>query len=366
LSGFPWNLAAYAWVEVPGALPLAAWVGAYGLSGLVLMANAGVALALARRRWEPLCLGLLVPWLLLSVGGRWGAGEPPSLSPGRPVRLLQPNVDNLVVWDPEASAENVEKIFALSREACDRPGALLLWPESAGWPYSYTAHEAFRRDVDALARSGCPVLLNSAHQESEGAWYNSAFLVTADSPARRYDKRHLVPFGEYVPLARLLPFVESLARNAGDFRAARGLHLLPWGSEEIGLAICFEVIFPAEVAATVQSGASLLATVTNDAWYGDTSAPWQHLRAARFRAAESRRPMLRAAITGVSAVIASDGSVVGQLGVGEEGILRAVVTGRRDLSPASRWPWGIPLAAVAVATVAILATVSTRSSWPRP
>jgi apolipoprotein N-acyltransferase len=114
------------------------------------------------------------------------------------------------------------------------------------------------------------------------------------------------------------------------------------------------VIFPAETAAAVRSGATLLATLTNDAWYGDTSAPWQHLRAARFRSAESRRTLLRAATTGVSAIVAEDGRVVAQLGVGEEGILRATVAGRRDLSPASRWPWAAPLAASLLAAVAIL------------
>jgi apolipoprotein N-acyltransferase len=363
LSGFPWNLAAYSWVEVPGALPLTAWIGAYGLSALVLAANAGVALAVARRRWEPACLGLLAPSLLLALGGRWATGSSPEPAAGRPVRLLQPNSENLVAWDPEAVRRNYDKVFSLSRTACDRPGALLVWPESAAWPYSYSAHDEFRRDVDALAATGCPVLLNSTHQDPEGRWYNSGLLVAPGRPVARYDKRHLVPFGEYVPLARFLPFIESLARNAGDFSAAEELRLLPWEGEEIGLAICFEVVFPAEVAEAVVSGASLLATITNDAWYGDTSAPWQHLRAARFRAAESRRPLLRAAITGVSAVIAADGSVVAQLGVGEEGILRASVAGRRDLSPASRWPWASPVAALVVGAVAILWAVR---PWERP
>ena len=354
LSGFPWNLAAYAWVEVPGALPTTAWIGAFGLSGLLLAANSGVARAVLCRRWEPACLGLLAPLLLLALGGRWGTGEPPPAATRRPARIVQPNIGNLVGWDAAAVQRNYEKLFGLSRQACDRPGALLVWPESAAWPYSYTAHETLRRDVDALAGSGCPVLLNSAHQEREGVWYNAGFLVAAGAPAARYDKRHLVPFGEYVPLKGLLPFFDSLARNAGDFTAARELRLLPWEDERIGLAICFEVIFPAEVAEAVRGGASLLVTITNDAWYGDTSAPWQHLRAARFRAAESRRPMLRAAITGVSAVFAADGSVAGQLGVGEEGVLRATVAGRRDLSPASRWPRAVPLAASGLAGVAIL------------
>ncbi len=110
------------------------------------------------------------------------------------------------------------------------------------------------------------------------------------------------------------------------------------------MAICYEVVFPAEVAALVRQGATLLVTITNDAWYGDTSAPWQHFRAARFRAAENRRPLLRAAITGVSAWVAPDGSVREQLGVDQEGIIRARVLGARGLTPFSRCPWLVPFA----------------------
>lgn len=357
-SGFPWNLAGYAWVEVPGALPATAWIGAYGLSGVVVLANAGAALALVRRRWEPLVLGVLVPLLLCATAGRWGAGEiaqrvSPQATGLQPVRIVQPDIQNLTGWDPAAVQRNYGKLFRLSRQACDRTGALLLWPESAAWPYSYDQDPTFRRDVDALA-ARCPVLLNSVRQDGAGRWFNSGLLVAAGGPTARYDKRHLVPFGEYVPLAGLIPFFDSLTRNAGDFTPAREVRLLPWKREEIGLAICFEVTFPAEVAETVQQGATVLATLTNDAWYGDTTAPWQHFRAARFRAAENRRPLLRAAITGVSGVIGADGSVLDRLGVGEEGVLRAAVEGRRDRSPFSRHPDLVPLLAALVAASAIL------------
>ena len=118
--------------------------------------------------------------------------------------------------------------------------------------------------------------------------------------------------------------------------------VLPWGDEKLGMSICYEVVFPAEVADLVRAGATVLVTITNDAWYGDTSAPWQHFRAARFRAAESRRPLLRAAITGVSAWVDPDGSVREELGVNQEGIIRARVLGQRGLTPFSRCPWLVP------------------------
>ena len=112
-----------------------------------------------------------------------------------------------------------------------------------------------------------------------------------------------MPFGEYIPLRRLLPFADAVTRNVGDFSAGDEITLLEVGGASFGAAICYEVVFPSEVAATVRQGATALVSVTNDDWYGPTSAAWQHLRAARFRAAETRRTLLRAAITGVSAVI---------------------------------------------------------------
>ncbi len=366
LSGFPWNLAGYSWVEVAGALPLAAWIGIFGISYLAVLSSAAVAAAVARRRWQPL-LALAVPLLLLPVAGRWSllrgaAGRPArgsalqavladAGSPGRPVRLLQPNIANLVTFDRLTVERNYRKVLAMSQEACD-PGALVVWPESAAWPFSFARDRFLADDLAALARRGCTVLFNSIHEEG-GSVYNAAFVVAPGRPPVRYDKRHLVPFGEYVPLKGVFSFMDSLARNAGDFRPAERLVLLPWEDERLGGAICFEVIFPGEVAELVRSGATLLVTITNDAWYGDTAAPWQHFRAARFRAAETRRPMLRAAITGVSALIGPDGSVRARLGVFEEGTIRAQVAGLRGSTPAVRWPWLTPAVSTLLAGAAL-------------
>ena len=377
-GGFPWNLAAYAWVDVPAALPLAAWIGPYGVSALVVLTSTGAALTLVRRRWEPLAGALAVPLLLLPLAGRWSArdlashwashdahsagvlvgGEPATAHPGRPLRpfrIVQPNIRNLVAWDPVAVLGNYRKVFDLSAPACEA-GALVVWPESAAWPFSYSRDQAFADDLALLARRGCTVIFNSSHEAGE-ALYNSAYLLRAGAPAVRYDKRHLVPFGEYVPFQGVFGFLDTLAREAGSFRPAERLQLLPWEDEKIGMSICYEIVFPAEVAESVRSGATVLATITNDAWYGDTAAPWQHFRAARFRAAETRRPLLRAAITGVSAVVAPDGSVRGQIGLFEEGVLRGRIAGRSDLTPAARRPWLVPALAAVLAAFAIISTV---------
>lgn len=355
-GGFPWNLAAYAWVDVPGALPLSAWIGAYGISFLILLAATAVAVAFQYRRWEPAAVGLLVPLLLLPVAGRWSlwrqAAEMREAGGfGRPVRLLQPNIPNLVAFDSAAVMRNYRKVIDMSLESC-QPGSLVIWPESAAWPFLYGSDPRLDADLAALADRGCTVLFNSSHPVGD-SFYNSAFLLSASQPVARYDKRHLVPFGEYVPFRGVFGWMDKLARNAGEFRPADEMILLPWGADKIGMSICYEVVFPSEVAALVQAGATILVTVTNDAWYGNTPAPWQHFRAARFRAAESRRPLLRAAITGVSAYVAPDGSVQAQIGVFREGVIHAWVSGQRYLTPYSRWPWLVPFLCTVAAIAAI-------------
>ena len=358
-SGFPWNVAAYAWIDVPGVLPLSSWVGVWGTSFLLVLANLGVAAAVAWRRPRLGALAVLVPLTLMPLAGRLAHGEARS-GPSQAVRLLQPNISNLVALDPVPALRTYARVLQMSEQACDRPGALVVWPESAGWPFDYPADANFTSDLHGLAARGCPLLFNTAYREGE-RWKNAAFLLMPDRREQRADKRHLVPFGEYVPAKALFPFLDSLARNAGDFTAAEELRLLDWGRARLAIAICFEVIFPAEVAEAVREGATLLVTITNDAWYGDTSAPWQHFRAVRFRAAEERRPLVRAAITGISALVRADGSVASQLGPFQEGVLRGSVVGGVGLSPYARRPWLGPALAWVLA-IGAFATLWARSS----
>ncbi len=374
-GGFPWNLTAYSWVAVPGALAASAWIGAYGVSFLAVLAATGAAAALARRRWEPLAAGIAVPLLVLGLAGRAaadrGAGrlvpegeaidaaiESPATaasSERSPIRLVQPNIANLREYDEGAVQANYRRLLAMTEPLC-APGTLVVWPESAAWPYSFDRDPGFARDVEALTSSrGCSLIFNSTHEAGDTV-FNSAYLLSPQGALARYDKRHLVPFGEYVPFRDVFSFVRKLAREAGTFQAGNGVHLLPWESERLGMSICYEVVFPAEVAELVRGGATILVTITNDAWYGDTAAPWQHLRAARFRAAENRRPMLRAAITGVSALIAPDGSLASDLALFRPGVIRARVAGRSGLTAYSRHPALVPALSTLLALLAVAGT----------
>lgn len=362
ISGFPWNLAAYAWTDVPGALPFASWVGAYGVSALVLVPSLGLARALVRRDAKIWVASLLAAAALLPIAARWGGGGE---SRERPVEALivQPNTPNRPDFDAAENELDYRRLIARTEAAC-RPGVLVLWPESAAWPRAYPDYPGLVADLERFTARGCGILFNSPF-EIGARTYNSVLLLAPGGGVERADKRHLVPFGEYVPLRRFLPFLGTIARGIGDFSAADTLTLLDWRGARLGAAVCYEVIFPGEVADLVNAGATALVTVTNDAWYGDTAAPWQHLRAARFRAAENRRWMLRAAITGVSARIAPDGSLWGVLGVGEEGTLEGLFQPRSDRTPYSRAPWLVPLLATLFAAGA-LARVALRDRRVRP
>jgi apolipoprotein N-acyltransferase len=361
VGGFPWNLAAYAWVDLPGALPLASWVGAFGVSFLLVYANVGLALAWRRRRVEAAALAFLVPALLLTLAGRFsrddGTAAIGAESNGRPshqVLVLQPNTP--IVTTRDEAWQSYGRLIEMSRSECSALGAgeraLLVWPESAAWPFSYPRYPHVQRDVAELGELGCDVLLGSA-TESGDRYYNSSLLVHDDRVLGVYSKRQLVPWGEYVPFADLLPFMNRVARAAGDFAPGTDLGLLPWEGERIGMAICYEVVFPGAVAEQVRAGATILATITNDAWYGDTAAPWQHFRAARFRAAENRRPLVRAALSGVSGMIDARGEVGQLLGVGERGVLRGRIRGATGLTPFARAPWLVPLASTLLAVFAV-------------
>ncbi|HVS16268.1 MAG TPA: apolipoprotein N-acyltransferase [Thermoanaerobaculia bacterium] len=347
LTGFPWNLAAYAWVGVPGALPASAWVGSYGISFLVVLVQVAVVQAARLRSARPLLWA--APAAALLAAAAWATPPVASVPEGGvPVRVVQPNIGI-----EDASPEAFARLLELS--VCPPQGGLLVWPESAAWPRSWQGDAPLRSALLEIAADGCEALINTTRWEGEHA-YNAAMLIGPQGERASYDKVHLVPFGEYVPFAGLFPFLDEIARNAGGYDAASEVVTLPWGDEELGVAICFEITLPSQVALLVARGATVLVTLTNDAWYGDTSAPRQHFVAARFRAAENRRPLLRAAITGISAVIDPWGRPLTRLGVGETGVLDWRIVGRETRTPYSRFPWLTPTVAAGLAALGLART----------
>ncbi len=258
---------------------------------------------------------------------------------------LQPGTTLEQTWDPDAAQMIAERVWQLSREAASQEPAadLVLWPESAV-PYILERDPVFAAELQALARElDSAIVISSIGFTSDGGYTNAAHLVDRHgSVAPRYDKVRLVPFGEYVPAIARFAFAKSLVRQVGGFTPGDAPRPLR-GEVPIGMAICYEVVFADLVAEQVRRGAQVLTTITNDGWYGFSWAPEQHFQQAVLRAAETRRWLVRAALTGVSGAVDPYGKVVQRLDVGRSGLVKTEVQPMSGLTPRVRWGdwWGV-------------------------
>jgi apolipoprotein N-acyltransferase len=332
---FPWNPAAAVLTPVPALLAPLPVVGASGLSLLIYVVGCALDALLERRlRRVGAC------WLALTIAMALGAGllAPRFRGEGgaATVAVLQPNVALEMRWDQDNEAAIEERVWRLSRAAADAGARWIVWPESAV-PRTLERDAAYRLEVESFARTrGVWLLLGSIGLGAgNDEYYNSVYAV---SPAAllpwRYDKMHLVPFGEYVPLAGRIAALKALVREVGAFTPGTSALPLPGPLGPTGVAVCYEVAYPSLCASEVARGATVLVTITNDGWYGDSAAPRQHLALAVLRAAEARRYLVRAANTGISAVIAPDGRVIARLDFGRTGFARAEVRGGAGVTPA--------------------------------
>lgn len=355
-SGFPWNPAAQAWTDLPGALPLAAWIGTPGVSWLVILVPTAIAVSLRTLSTRPAVVTILSVALVLAVADRWAT--PASSVRVRvpaarvPAAVVQPNAELFTDFEREAVESQYRATLDLIGRACTA-GNLVIVPESAAFPYSYSIHGRLAEDIDGIADRGCTLILNSTRPDGEEV-YNTALMVEGRGVTGSYDKVHLVPWGEYVPLKNVLPFMRQIARGASEFAAGERVDGFLYRGGEAGVSICYDAIYARQTRALVDAGATLLVHITNDAWYGDTSAPRQLLRASRFRAAESGRWVLRAALTGISAVIDPAGALVERIDFGASGILRSEVPMLAGRTFYQRLPWLVPGAAIAVLVFAIV------------
>ena len=309
-TGFPWVLLGYSQVRVPSVAQFASVFGVYGVSALVTAVNAVVAYAVAagwRKAWGAVvAVAALVA--LVAGWGAWRVSEGRLLSDGAPltVGIVQGNVPQGQKHDPAYATAIFERYLALSRAAARRGAGLVVWPESAT-PFPFEEDPAAREAITSLARSAGTWMLVGSDQVERGSpdrYYNAAFVV--DSEGRHvgtYRKAHLVPFGEYVPLERFLFFVAPLVESVASFTAGDPGVVVSVHGRPVSVAICYEVVFPHLAALSVDRGSQLLITITNDAWYGWSSAPYQHFEQASMRAIEQGRYLVRAANTGVSGIV---------------------------------------------------------------
>jgi apolipoprotein N-acyltransferase len=313
LSGFPWVLLGYSQTTVLPIAQLASITGVYGVSMLVASVSAAVVLA-ARRRYTPLGVALAIVLMIASWGSRRVTANELTRA-GDPIRvgLVQGNVDQAIKWNPANAAAIFDDYIRYTRQTIMQGASLVLWPESST-PFMFEEDPVGADRLRAIARQAHVTLLFGSDQIEKGSpekYFNSAFAIRSDgTTAGVYRKMHLVPFGEYVPLQRLLFFAGPLTKEVGTFSAGLTPELLPIDDHKASVAICYEVVYPSLVRQFVAAGSELLTTITNDAWFGRTSAPYQHFEQASMRAIEEGRYLVRAANTGVSGIVDPYGRVI--------------------------------------------------------
>ena len=335
LSGFPWALIGYTQYRTLPLIQLTDITGVYGLSFLVIFVN---VLVYELWRWVtgsgrahyPVKTTIVAASLMsLSLG--YGFVRLNSADSGKEVKvaLAQGNIPQDVKWDPSFQEETVAIYERLSRKTAGTGPELVVWPESS-LPFFFQKEGAYSKRVSLLAKELNSYLVVSSpaleYEDGKERLLNSAFLIASDGTSvGRSDKVHLVPFGEYVPMARLLPFVKKMVQGIGDFSPGRSITPLAAPFGKMGLLICFEGIFPEISREYVRNGAGLLVNITNDAWFGDSSAPYQHLSMTVFRAVENRVPLIRSANTGITAFIDSRGHVYGMTRLFREALLTGTI-----------------------------------------
>jgi apolipoprotein N-acyltransferase len=322
-TGFPWALLGYSQYRRLHLIQILDIFGVYGLSGLIAFTNFALLLG---------CLAVTgKPWCGKPVGGRfafggialaaamvgltWTYGEIripqidrlAAVAPKARVAVIQGNIEQSQKWDPAFQRATIEKYLRLSLSTlADRP-ELIVWPESAAPFYFLVEVPPTRMVMRGIAEAATHFLIGAPAFEVRGEkadYYNSAYLVGPRAEVLgRYDKAHLVPYGEYTPFKEYLPFLGKIVEHVGDFQAGEAGKTLEWTGRKLGIQICYEIIFPELAREQVRNGATLLITITNDAWYGKTAGPYQHFSLAVLRAVENRRALARSANTGISGFI---------------------------------------------------------------
>lgn len=349
-TGFPWDLLGYSQYRCLPVIQIADITGVYGVSFLLVLVNSLISLFLAR--WfkrEKILSGATGAFAVATLGivaatyiygyqniSRIDA-EPATKT--LHIALAQGNIEQDVKWNERYQQQTVDIYRKLTDTAVGRrltetavrqKADLVIWPETAA-PFLFNRDLFYRNQVLAIAKdNNTAILFGSPEVEyqpgGEPLLYNSVYLVDPQGrEAGKYQKRHLVPFGEYVPLHSILFFIDKMVSGIGEFGRGKEPTLLKINGVPFGTVICYEIIFPGEVRELVQRGARFMTTVTNDAWFGNSSAPYQHFAMAVFRAVENRVPLARSANTGISGFVDAAGRTGPTSAVFTEAVLDSTI-----------------------------------------
>jgi apolipoprotein N-acyltransferase len=380
LTGFPWNLIGYSWAFSDAMNQFAAVCGIWGLSLLTALGAAAPALLagdappdqgrVAPMRRLATMLACLLPLLAVFAGGVIRLADASvAMVPDVRLRLVQAAIAQRHKGDPGLLEANIARHLSLS---VDSPGygsvTDLVWPETA-FPFLLERYPLWRQALGRAVPPGGLLITGAVRAEPDSGPYNEIWnsleaLTPAGDIVGTADKFHLVPFGEYVPLSRYLPFIDKITPGLMDFSAGPGPKTLRLpGLPPVGTLICYEVIFPGAVL-DPRDRPAWLVNLTNDGWYGMSTGPYQHFTTARLRAVEEGLPVVRAANTGISGVIDPYGRVVDSLGLGKVGVLDVnLPQPLHTLTPYARfgdWSFAALLALVAVLALALRLGEGTR------
>jgi apolipoprotein N-acyltransferase len=363
-TGFPWELLGYSQYDHLWTVQFADIFGVYGVSTLVVWFNTTLALLMLHWLDKPwrnhqitrrcVVASTVVMALALCAVAFYGiirlgsVDRAVSRAKTAKVAVVQGNIDQANKWDTRFQTLTTVKYKRLSEAAATEALDLIIWPETAT-PFFFLHDKILSAMVVESIRSiGIPFIIGSpsyANAQNKQIYYNSAYLIDPQgNPDGRYDKVHLVPFGEYVPIKRWLPFIDKLVAQVGDFKRGKTGNTLKWQDHNIGMQICYEVIFPGLSRDMVQNGANLLVNITNDAWFGRTGAPYQHFSMAVLRSVENRRFLARAANTGISGFIDPCGRILKTTQLNQEASATesiALLTMRSLYSRWGDWPLAI-------------------------
>jgi len=343
VTGFPWDLLGTAQVDNISLSRITMWTGVYGISFEIMLVNVAVAAAflVPRKKRNTLLLAAVVAAAVLQAGRLVDA---PALAGDRAALLVQENIPVDENWAREAFEGTLRELTDLSEkaevssssasnatESAHGKADLIVWPESPA-PF-FTSDPLFRDPVSEMARATRSWVVTGAigsrpvfsePRSASPEVFNSAALVSPTGEwTARYDKVHLVPFGEYLPFPKLFAFAGGLTKEVGEFKAGTSRAPLEAGSMPLGIFICYESVFPDEVRQFANNGAQVFVNISNDGWYGDSGAYAQHLNQTRMRAIENNRWILSATDTGVTASIDPYGRTVARLPRKERGALVA-------------------------------------------
>jgi apolipoprotein N-acyltransferase len=363
-TGFPWGVLGTSQFENLPFIQIASLVGVSGVSFLLVLLQAAFVLALTRKRRAPFfaALGLLV------LAHAWGWYELKTAGFDGPAKIrasvIQGNVSSDIYWDftpPDVVRKLFDEHMSLTRQAAAAGAGLVIWPEFTV-PLCFSCPEENYRVLsseikDYVTASGLTLLVGT--NETTGApghllYHNTAMALHPDGPPSLYFKMHLVPFGEYTPYKKIFFFIERLTHAKGEITPGTEPVLHEHAGFKFGSPICYEVIFPGLVRTFVRKGAEFLVTITNDGWYGTSSAPYQHWAQAVLRAVENRRYLLRAATTGISGFIDPFGRVLARSRIMTQAVLTASIAPSNRQSLFTRTGDVLPLAGLTLAALSLI------------